>query len=236
MRVLLFSGGLDSVMVWRRCNPDRCVYVAQPGSAYTAVEVQTIENLEAIQPGLEVEIITGAQWPDAEPDGHVPHRNLGLLTQVAACTNADTLYLGSVRGESSPDKSRRFLIAASRALSASENEPVIVKAPLRKHTKAWHLQEHLSKWPEDYGVLIHTRSCYAAQGRCGECMACFRRWVAFTLAGMTPEDHDTAPWERVSDDWRTGLRYLLGTSPGEWRGMLDNHRDALRALRMQASA
>jgi Queuosine biosynthesis protein QueC len=232
-RALLFTGGLDSVMLWRRTNPVELVYVMQPGSPYLLSELTTICNLCEMEPRLRVLTIEGADWPEPEDDGHVPHRNLGLIVQVAAVTGAQRLYLGSVRGESSPDKSRAFLRAASQALSASEHADIRVEAPLRRQTKAWHLSEHLRRWPEDYELLAATRSCYAETGRCGECLACFRRWVAFKLAGMPAEEHRRAPWERSWDTRSAVKRYALGTTATEWRGMLANHRDAQRALRLQ---
>jgi hypothetical protein len=228
----LFTGGLDSMMLLRRAEPDLCAYVEQAGNPYADEELWTIRRLQQ-RVAIPLVILRGAQQQEPEPDGHVLHRNLSLLTCVAANTAATTLLLGSVRGESSPDKSRRFLRAASRALSASEHTRIQVKAPLRRHTKSWWLQDHLSRWPEDYESLRLTRSCYSPHGLCGECLACFRRWVAFTLAGMLPEDHRGAPWARPLDDWRLGLRYVLRTPPGEWLGMLDNHRDALTALRRE---
>lgn len=238
-RVQLFTGGLDSVMLWRflqhKRKPARLVYVVQPGSPYAGAEQATMRVLETIEPALAVETLQGAEWPDPEPDGHVMHRNLGLIVQVAANTAGECIYLGGVRGESSPDKARCFLRAASCALSTSENHPIKVSCPLRRHTKAWHLQAHIRLHPDDYPLIASTRSCYSPEGRCGECVACFRRWVAFTLAGLPPEDHRTPPWEHPYHDGRTAWRYMTGTSPFEWPGMLDNHRDAVRALRMHAS-
>lgn len=231
-RVLLFTGGLDSAMLWRKLGEPLCVYVAQPDSPYMQREIMTISTLQRIEPGLRVEVIEGGEWPGPEADGHVLHRNLGLIVQVAANTAAECIYIGSVRGESSPDKSRAFLRATSKALSTSEHHPISVKAPLRRHTKSWWLQDHLSRWPEDWPMLSATRSCYSGDGqRCGQCLACLRRWVAFTNAGVAPEDHASPPWLAFSRDWRVGVRYLTGTPVFEWPGMLANHRDALRAAR-----
>lgn len=233
-RVLMFTGGLDSVMLWRILGQPPCLFIAQPGSPYRTNEIDTILRLERLEPALHVSMAEGAEWPGPEPDGHVQHRNLGLIVQVAAISAAECIYLGSTRGESSPDKSQAFLRAAGRALSASEHDKIRVCAPLRGHTKAHHLQQHLAKWPDDAPLLTATRSCYGTDKTpCGECLACYRRWVAFKLAHLPIEEHATPPWERPWGGPRTALHYLAGTSPWEWRGMLDNHRDAVRALREQ---
>lgn len=238
---LLYSGGLDSLMLWRLAQPEFSVYV-QVGAAYEADELATVRRLQDMVAGLRVHVVQGPTWlGDLEQaDGHIPLRNLVLATTAAAWTPAvDQVLLGAVRGESSPDKSRAFVRSASRALSRAAGHRVQLRAPLRRHSKAWWLAQHLARWPQDREALLATHSCYEpgqpdGVAGCGCCMACFRRWVATSLAGL-PEPYVNDPAERMLagaiPGSRPGLGALRRTPVREWPAFLGNQLVAYRALR-----
>lgn len=232
--IVLYSGGLDSLLLWLlhpSAQPVRVSY----GQAYEQAERRAIERQQQAV-GLPAPLEVHVQLAEALPDGHVLHRNLALITIAAARTGATRILLGGVRGETSPDKSARFLRAAGRALTASEGVPVHVEAPLRYATKARHLRTLVAAAGAQRAqeLLDTTASCYQPAGTrrgrevgCGECLACYRRWVAVRRAGLRA-DFLADPADR-DNDRRQALRYLLATPVGEWPGVVANQLEALRA-------
>lgn len=225
--VQLFSGGLDSLCLWVLSGRPTCVYV-YTGHAYELPERQAIMRLQQHTPGLHVQTMAGPLIGGlALPDGHVPHRNLNLLATAAAYTGADRLLLGALLGEASPDKSRRFLRAASAALTASEGRRVRVVAPAARWTKTGLLRRALRQEPWVSGVLHLTRSCYAAgEGECGQCQACFRRHVALYRCGLT----DTPPRLPAGTTWRTAAAGLRQAGVTRWPALAVNNAGAAQAL------
>ena len=62
------------------------------------------------------------------PDGHIPHRNLLSNSTAVAALQPEVVYLGVLRGETSRDKSNRFLRQTNRLLSFCER-PMRVLSP-----------------------------------------------------------------------------------------------------------
>lgn len=193
---LLYTGGMDSFLYWRLLGRPRTVYV-KLGHRYQERELQAIHDLEALahangdaRAAPHPMILDGpdlSQWEAA--DSHIPHRNLTLATVAAMI--CDRVLFGFLAGESSEDKSARFLRHTSRALSTAAGHKVAADAPLRSYTK----DELLARFLDEPGVteldinlVRQTRSCWSAGQPCGECVPCFRRWVALTLNGQPPDE------------------------------------------------
>jgi 7-cyano-7-deazaguanine synthase in queuosine biosynthesis len=214
VRVQLFSGGLDSLCLWYLTGRPEAVYV-RVGAPYEKQEEQTVRRLTYAIPGFQPRFVNG---PDLSglvaPDGHIPVRNLLLAATAVAHTGAGEVILGAVLGEASPDKSRRFLKAASTALSRSEGRLVTLAAPAHRWTKTGLLRRFLAAHPDRAHLVAQTRSCYAAEEvPCGDCQACFRRNVALWHAGLnnTPP---RLPSGGVREAW-TALRTVgLTRLPG----------------------
>jgi 7-cyano-7-deazaguanine synthase in queuosine biosynthesis len=228
---ILYSGGLDSLLLRLRF-PEALLLRVEYGQTYSAAERMAIYSQAGID--RRVPLTVGCQLPEAAEDGHVPHRNLALAVLGAAWTGADRVLLGGVRGETSLDKSRRFLHAASRALTRSEGPPVALCAPLAGRTKS----EHLRDLVRSQGVVAAqklldcTTSCYAAEWDgaeigCGLCLACFRKWVAVTNAGLAARFATDPACREIN---RRDAVYLLRAPLREWPGIIENHWDARRAL------
>lgn len=230
-RIQLFSGGVDSFALWHLLGQPAPVYV-RLGHKYEAAELQTIERLQQSVPALRVRVVDGPQVGKTEQrDGHIPHRNLLLVTTVAALYQPDVVYLGALRGETSRDKSRHFLGQATRLLSFAEHAPLRVEAPARGWTKTQLVRRFLRDFPQQVEALGVTRSCYAASDLpCGRCMACFRRWVAMSNNGIQ-EEYETNPWENV----RVDVGYLWRSPLPEWMGIVHNQLDAAIAIRRAKS-
>lgn len=225
MRVQLFSGGLDSLAIWHLMGRPTPCYV-RVGAPYEAAELDTLALLQVMVPGFDPHVVQGPPVAaDPAADGHVLHRNLVLLATAASATGADTLYLGALRGEASADKSARFLRAAGRALSASENRRVRVLAPAHRWTKAQLLRQLARQYPEAVPLLALTRSCYQPRGECGTCQACFRRHVALYRAGLREERPQLPPG--AAGAARTNL---AAASPSRWPALAVNNTSAALAL------
>jgi 7-cyano-7-deazaguanine synthase in queuosine biosynthesis len=225
--VQLFSGGLDSLCLWYLTGQPMPVYVTV-GARYERHEIDTIWKLCSLIPKLSVTVIPGPNLGFVEAaDGHIPHRNLLLAaTASARFPSADTVLLGALRGEASPDKSPAFTRAASRVLTASENKPVRVVAPARRLTKTGLVRRFAHRFPEAVPLLQETRSCYSADSKpCGECQACFRRNVALFHAGLAA----MRPCPPATP-LRAGLRTALAAGPHRWPDLAFNNLQAAAAV------
>lgn len=227
-RILLFSGGLDSVIGWWLLRPDECVYVTWC-APYEAAELRALERLRQLG-GPHVRIVPGPTLPPPGLDGHVPHRNLALLVAAAAaCPDASTLLLGAVLGESSADKSGRFLRRAGAVLTASEGRRVRVRAPLRRRLKRSWVKKYLAQGgPVE--LLAASVSCYSDAGEpCGACPACFRRWQALTGTGVrfyTAQAPDSYWREARARGPLAALERLRAHPVAGWPGVLLLNLDA----------
>lgn len=238
-RLLLFSGGVDSVCAWSLLREPRCLYFAA-GHRYEANELRTLAALRELAPGLHVTISHALRVGDMEgADAHIPYRNLLFAALAAAGAGGDlTICLGALRGESSRDKSGRFFRDLSRLLTYTEGRTVRVLAPFRRLTKAQLVRTYLRRGGSP-ALLRASRSCYnppadPAYVGCGRCMACFRRWVAMTLNGLVEQyaAHPAGGGYGDRRHWRTYVRRLLRADAREWWGITVNNLDAWRALQL----
>jgi 7-cyano-7-deazaguanine synthase in queuosine biosynthesis len=125
-----------------------------------------------------------ADWE--EKGANIPLRN-AFLIMIASKYDKDVVLVLQ-RGEMEiPDRSVYFVNTFGEWLTFLWNEQVTVSTPFFDMTKTdmvkWYLDRGL-----DPNILISTRSCYSPEEKpCGNCAACFRRWVAFTNCGLEEE-------------------------------------------------
>lgn len=235
--VLLFSGGLDSYIAWHLLGGPDALYMAL-GHRYERAELSAIYRLESVTPDLSVIRENRLTLGDLErPDGYIPLRNL-LLVCAAAVLEIDyrTIYIGALKGEASRDKSQRFLRDLSSMLTYLKQTDVRIVAPFQGMTKADLVGEFARRFPDRVTLLSNTFSCYTYkelrddyQG-CGQCNACFRRWVAMTLNGIT-EKYETSP-RHYARNISGAITSLAGVDPKEIGNVLSSNKDATRALWM----
>ncbi len=233
--LLLLSGGLDSVMLWRLLDEPLAAYV-RLGHRYQDSEIAALHRMP-----IQFQVVNRLRLGDLEEgDGHIAYRNLLLATTVAAVfPDVDTIYLGALRGESSRDKTPAFFHQLSTLLSYAERRRVEVTAPALHLTKTKLVALYRERFPSaaDLDWLLDSRSCYQHHRYdtigCGRCMACFRRWVAMSN-NRIHEAYDYHPWEWEmvqAGNWRTWYQYTAKADPRHWLGMLENANDARRALK-----
>src|SRR5690606_15654429 len=122
-----------------------------------------------------------------------PLRNMLLATR-AGMLGYSTILLGAVYGESSRDKSEKFYHNFSDLASYLLDREIRLRAPYSYLTKAQLVEKALNEGAVTKHMLLDTWSCYNPHENrkgqdihCGKCLACYRRWVALTRAGIGEE-------------------------------------------------
>ena len=172
--ILLFSGGLDSYIGWHFLKKPKTLYIGL-GHRYMTHE---IEKVRMLVPDTIIDTrLNLADWE--ERDANIPLRNAFLVMIASKYDKSVGLILN--KGEMDiPDRSIQFLNEFTNLLTFLWGHLTPVFTPFFDVTKTdmvrWYLKQGLRA-----SDLIATRSCYSpSDNPCGNCAACFRRWVAFT--------------------------------------------------------
>lgn len=202
--VLLFSGGMDSLMMNFLLMPDILLFCPH-GNKYQERELAAIEKLKPFLHGelvFDKSLTLGQLERD---DAIIPARNLYFI--LVAANYGETIFFGSVYGDRSLDKSVKFFDKSSNILSLlysdqhwCEEHFFQVSAPFKKYTKTELLELYLfQKGPVE--ALFQSYSCYEGEEKpCGICKPCFRKWVALVNNNIKIPDNyfqndpRTAPW------------------------------------------
>lgn len=184
-RVLLYSGGMDSVAARLLWEPDVLVYVRM-GTAYETPE------MDRLPAGCEVvQMRELERWE--RPDGIIPLRNLFLV--AAGAQFGEQVGLAATAGDRVLDKSQTFADLASGLLSYlwqpqhwTEGHEVQVVLPVKHLTKRQLVQQvGKLRGPPGQMLLAASFSCYTPKPNgteCGACKPCARKWVAFAAEGL----------------------------------------------------
>lgn len=222
--MMLYSGGADSLALWYLTGKPVGIYV-RIGAPYEEKELQAIERQKAVLPELTVLVVDGAKVGAREAtDGRIPLRNSLLCQTACALYDMDRLIVGFLRGEASPDKSKKFLRRLNRLMRESEpTKTATVVAPAIGMTKTQLLRLLKDVYPD--APLALTVSCYAAEGEpCNDCPSCFRANVAKYRSGWS-DVKPTLPSRRGSA-WRAVEAAGVARLPA----LVRNNADAILAL------
>lgn len=201
--ILLFSGGLDSVLHAFLLKPNILLHIPH-GTRSEAAELKNVLNYKSSH-NSEIIIDRSLRLGELErDDAIIPLRNLYFLT--LASNYGEVLYLGGMSGDRSLDKSQEFFQSMEKLLTYLYQEQhwctsrsFSISAPFKHKTKSELLAEYLEKGGESQAIL-RSRSCYEEKEvHCGWCKACFRKWVALSLNISIPKsyfmnDPLQAPW------------------------------------------
>lgn len=205
--VLLFSGGMDSLMAAKLLQPDVVLYVMHR-SRYEAEEVAALHRLVesgALRPSVFEWSSLDGLGAFARPDAIIPMRNLFFL--ALAAQYGERLYIGAMDGDRSLDKAPHFFGLVEEMFSYLYQEQhwctgrrFEVLAPFRAETKTSLVRKYLGAG-HPAALLLESFSCYAPVDAraCGTCKPCFRKWVALEnngvpTAGLFVADPWTAGW------------------------------------------
>lgn len=185
-RILLYSGGLDSITAALSSSYDILLYVKM-GHRYQEKELETIQYFSNYH-GLKYHIIENNLGQFEKENAFIPLRNLILIS--LASNFGDEIHLIKTRGEASTDKSIKFKHMTERLVnyclqpssSYPEGHKVKIRYPFHRYTKTQILDIFLKQFSnkkEALSAYKKTWSCYNNKSiHCGQCNACFRRWVA----------------------------------------------------------
>lgn len=179
-RVLLYSGGMDSVALSMIERWDTRLYVDM-GTAYSAAERSRLDDDVVV-----VDLPLGV-WE--RPDGIIPLRNLVLV--CIAAQYGSTIGMAATAGDRVLDKSPHFAEVTSNLLSWlwqpqhwTDGKHVEVVLPTKTLTKRQLVQRVAALGADNLDTLARSWSCYSGGDvECGACKPCRRKWVAFAAEG-----------------------------------------------------
>lgn len=224
--VLLFSGGMDSVMFDLLLKPDILLY-APTGSNYETIETVRIKELadKNIIDGDKLVIMyeTLNLAPFERDDLIVPNRNAYLV--LLASHFGETIYLGSVYGDRSFDKDKTFYKLMENLLNHmwseqhwTEERKFNVTSPYKDTTKTELIKEYVAAGGKTENILT-SYSCYRGEEQaCGICKPCVRKAVSLYCNDIAvPKDYfEQHP---MSAEWIDAV--LPQMMAGEYRGRED---------------
>jgi 7-cyano-7-deazaguanine synthase in queuosine biosynthesis len=197
--ILCYSGGLDSTIAKYYLKPDLTIYFAL-NTKYTQKELKNLPD--------DVYVCDRLNLKDFEigDKAYIPFRNLYLvmlayseaLKRFPDAKEFKIIIVG-VKGDNVEDKSPEAFKLITNFLN-SINKPdlprVSVESPFWNKTKGQLVKEFKDKI--DFSKVV---SCYSeTEGRCGECPACFRFWIALESQGIESWNwfnKDIRKWEGI---------------------------------------
>ena len=234
--VLLFSGGMDSVIFNKLLNPDILLYI-NSGVNYESEEKRCLSNLisnKYIDKKKLIILDNVVNLSKFERDDKiVPNRNAVLM--MIASLYGETLYLGSVSGDRSFDKDEKFYKLIKKLLDHmweeqhwTEKREFKILSPYKNTTKTELVKKYL-ELNNDPESLFVSFSCYdPVSFPCGQCKPCFRKWVSLINNDIKiPKNYFyKEPWRAK---WLHNVLPLIRI--GKWRGKED--KDIWNALEKQ---
>ena len=216
--IVLTSGGLDSFIAryfakGRGFRNVRSLWI-DIGQPYREKELRAINRFPFPVEILEC-LTVDPQFGNVPTIDQqiIPGRNL-LFAVIAASIGADRIWLGALDGETHAfarerDKSPEFFHLASGLLTyifKVRSPQVVIETPFLNMSKAeivtWGLQNGITT-----DQMRSTSTCYHPEHeRCGQCGACYKRWIAFTLNEID-EDYKYNPW--ISEYARKTMRGIM---------------------------
>lgn len=232
--VLLFSGGMDSLIFNTLLKPDVLLYIPS-GSNYEAIETLKIKNLAdkgfISHDKLKIldDVLNLRRFE--RDDMIVPNRNAFLI--LLASMYGETIILCSVSGDRSCDKNESFFIKIQNLLNHmwseqhwTDERKFRILDPFKDKTKT-----ELVKMFLDAGgspdALLESYSCYSGNPTpCGACKPCLRRFISFVNNDINiPEGHYEK--DPLTAEWI--YEFLPKMYKGEYRGAED--ADFISALK-----
>ena len=184
--VLLFSGGMDSLIFDKLLNPDILLYIPS-GSKYKEIESKKIKELcsKGIIDENKLVILDGVLdlGRFERDDMIVPQRNAFLI--MLAAMYGETIYLASISGDRSSDKCPEFFEKMEILLNQmweaqhwTEERTFKILDPYKNTTKSQLVKMYIEKGynPND---ILESYSCYEGEEQpCGICKPCVRKYIA----------------------------------------------------------
>jgi len=190
--VVLFSGGVDSLssLIWaveKFGKENVLALYCYLWHRYVKKEVIAVREI-CTKLGIPFIITTVSRLDEFEKeDAHIPYRNLFLVATASLYLPEEggTIVIQNVQvGETSVgDRTIRFNEAMEKVLNIAEKKKVKVISPFKDYTKG-EMVSWLKRQGMNSEIVKLTIGCFSREdGNCGNCPACFRRWIALENAG-----------------------------------------------------
>lgn len=204
--LLLFSGGMDSLIAWEYLKRPDCLYIDM-GHKYANVEKAAVLKLmrsyigEKCNIGIaDFKLLGNFETEDAT----IPLRNL-YFAMIGVNSGYDRIWIIVQKDEMNiPDRTYTFFIKASALLTMLSGRDIFVGTPFKQMDKTDMVKWYV-KSGKDIEKLKMTWACYHPEEfkgpwdprvgattvyrPCANCPACFRRFVAMKLNGIEEEWH-----------------------------------------------
>lgn len=227
-KVLLYSGGMDSIIASHLCKPDFCLYI-DVGGRYNNIELGTLTKPPHGE--LIIDRLPLGQWERKE-DLILPQRNAYFA--LWAANYGDEILLGATYGDRSTDKDEPFAEKMNSLFEhiwspqhwLPEGRKVKLTLPLKEFTKGELVKRFLDE-KGSRNLLIKATSCYSGDSvACGRCKPCARKWVALTVNKINiTHGFDSDPREYFTPEILEKVRKF------QYRGSRED-REILTALSM----
>jgi len=191
-RVLLFSGGIDSLVSWEFLDRPKCVYfdLKVDYSEREKVAVRTLVPNVIIDNSLNMS--------ERQQRGHlaiIPYRN--LLMAIQATKYGDNVFIGGladdIMKDNGPAAYASMEIILNHLSETHQNFSVRGGLPgsmTKSQAVGWFLRYSKFKDPV-YTLVKHSVSCYSTESNyCGRCKSCFRKWLALRVNGIDILEYD----------------------------------------------
>lgn len=194
--IVLFSGGIDSLaaLLWTieyyGKDKTKALYCALT----TKYEAKELEAAKLICSKLGVHLIMEPAFNIGiyeEDDANIPLRNLILMCSAAIhSTEQDVnVVIQNIQvGEYGPDRDEKWNLLAQMVISQGIGRNIVMHTPFANKSKQ-DIVLYIRSLQQDE-LLLDTIGCFKAEdGHCGECKACFRRYIALEHSGINTFGH-----------------------------------------------
>jgi len=226
-KVLLYSGGMDSLIAWHYLGEPQCMHAEignRGGEVERALARVAMSELEMSM--LFSRVLKMDKFE--ESDANIPMRNLYLsMLAVSELVSKSKIrddesegievYMISQLGETStPDRSQEFMSLASSLLTMLNGGlPIKISSPFMKMTKVDMVEWYVKNVQDEQAKRLRrlTVGCFSPiwtgmKGdvilHCGECPACFRRRIAFAANDVD----NSGEYARNVLEWRGVQNYI----------------------------
>ena len=198
-KILLFSGGSDSVLISHLYSPDFLVY-CDLGGQYSKEEIKKIkEGPFGNDPRLKILDFSFLGKYERKSDLILPLRNMYLPMFICNEFPEDEygdldICLGATAGDRVLDKSPEFTAKFNDIINylyspqhwIPEGRHVNLNIDFKKYTKTEMLKLYKDQGGDIEKLFYDSFSCYnPVDGHeCWQCKPCFRKCIAYALNGM----------------------------------------------------
>lgn len=221
-KVLCISGGVDSIIAWFYEKKPTAVYF-DLGTKYTAKEIKCLEKIKSIVTDFNFIVDDSLKSFGKLESGRtafIPYRNL-LFATVCAAKYGDDIIIGGIKGDNINDKNPEAFRAMSDCLTVTGTGQITVRSPFWDMTKPNIIAWFINNIPDALHILKASVSCYGgAEGSCGICPSCIRKWFALKYLGID------------CDDWFEANPKTSPEISGYIKRLCDNAYDLNRTIEM----